>query len=228
MAPGLEVNGLKVVSARDMKCGCCGICCRTYSKVDISVSDVFHISEYLGTGTADFVSKYCKTMSNNDDRTVFLFDIEGGCKFQKDDKCTIYPVRTDMCALYPFVHTSLYTSRQLKKDLEKFPSCFVHSLPDDLVIVPDLERMADSRIMFMVMEPYLVMHGGAFREEDALEFHRKGMAQRQNPRLRNVVHLQLLNEFLKDPPRHPDTKKPLLSPGDIKNIYSYARGLPRD
>lgn len=227
MDSALQIKGLTVVSGRDLKCGCCGICCRTYSKVDVSITDVFNISGYLSIGPGEFVSKYCKTMSNSEDSSVFLLDIDGGCRFQKDDKCTIYPVRSDMCALYPFIHTSLYTSQQLKKDLQKMPACFVHSLPDDLVIVPDLERMVDSRIMFMIMETYLASHGGAFREEEALEYHRRGMAQVKNERMRKIVHLQLLNEFLKDPPRDPVTKEPLLTPEDIRRIYDYARGPVR-
>jgi Fe-S-cluster containining protein len=227
MARGLQVKGLTVVSGRDLKCGCCGICCRTYSKVDVSITDIFNISAFLGIAPEEFFSHYCKTASDGADSSVFLLDIEGGCKFQKDGKCTIYPVRTDMCAMYPFNLMCLNTSQSLKKDLARFDRCFVHSLADDLLIVPDLERMVDSRIMFMVKEMYLARYGSTFREEDALEYHRKGLAQVQNERMRNIMHMQLLNEFLKDPPRDVDTKERLLSADEIKQIYNDARGLPR-
>ncbi len=110
MALELQVNGLKVVSGRDLKCACCGICCRTYSKVDVSITDIFNISEYLGISTDEFFSKYCKVMSDAVDSSEFLLDIEGGCKFQKDNKCTIYPVRSDMCAMYPYNLMCLNTS----------------------------------------------------------------------------------------------------------------------
>lgn len=227
MAPGLQVNGLSVVSGNDLKCGCCGICCRTYSKVDASITDIFNIAGYLGISPGEFFSRYCKVMSDSEDSSVFLMDIDGGCRFQKDNRCTIYPVRPDMCAMYPFNLMSLYTSQQLKKDLDRFESCFVCSLPDDLLIVPDLERMVDSRIMFMIKETYLAMYGSTFREEDALEYHRRGMAQVKNERMRNIMHMQLLNEFQKDPPRDMDTKVPLLSAEEIKQVYNYARSLPR-
>jgi Fe-S-cluster containining protein len=225
--PGLRVRGLSVVSGRDLKCGCCGICCKTYSKVDVSITDIFNIAAFLGIGADEFFTGYCKTMSDAQDSAVFLLDIEGGCRFQKDGKCTIYPVRTDMCAMYPFNLMCLNTSQSLKKDLARFESCFVRSLPDDLIIVPDIERMADSRIMFMVKEMYLARYGSTFREEDALEYHRKGLAQVQNERMRNIVHMQLLNEFLKAPPLDEDTKEPLMTAGEIRQIYNQSRGLPR-
>jgi Fe-S-cluster containining protein len=227
MSSLLKVKGLTVVSGRDLKCDCCGTCCRAYSKVDVSITDIFNISGYLGISPDEFFAKYCKTMSDAVDSSVFLLDIDGGCKFQKDNKCTIYPVRTDMCAMYPFNLMSLYTSQQLKRDLKRFETCFVCSLPDDLVIVPDLERMVDSRIMFMVKEMYQARFGGTFREEDAREYHLKGLAQVKNERMRNLMHMQLLNEFQKDPPRDVDTKEQLLSAEDIRQIYNTARGLPR-
>jgi Fe-S-cluster containining protein len=227
MAPGYQVKGLTVVNAQDMKCACCGICCRTYSKVDASITDIFNIAEYLGISAGEFHSRYCKVMSDGEDSSVFLFDIEGGCKFQKDNKCTIYPVRPDMCATYPYNLMCLTTSRSLKSGVDGLNVCYVHSLPDDLLIVPDLERMVDSRIMAMVMEMYLARYGSTFREEDALEYHRKGQAQLKNDRLRNIMHMQLLGIFLKDPPLDADTKERLLSDEDIRMIYNKARGLRR-
>jgi Fe-S-cluster containining protein len=227
MAPGYLVNGLTVINGRDLKCGCCGDCCRHYSKVDVSITDIFNISEYLGIKPDEFFSRYCKVMSDSVDSSVFLFDIEGGCKFQKDGKCTIYPVRTDMCAMYPSNLVTLNTSRWLKKDVDGLDKCFIHSLPDDLVIVPDLERMVDSAIMSMVLEMYLARYGTTFREEDAREYHRKGQEMVKNERMRNVMHLRLLNRFLKDPPLDADTKERLMSDDEIKMIYNKARGLPR-
>ena len=227
MVPELEIRGYRIVNGRDLKCGCCGVCCRTYSKVDVSVTDAFDMAAFLGIGPQDFVARFCRTMSDAADSSVFMFDIEGGCKFQKDGKCTIYPVRTDMCAMYPFNLTCLNTSQSLKKDLAKFEKCFVHSLPDNLIIVPDLERMVDSRIEFMVKEMYLARFGGEFRERDALEYHRKAQAQVQNERMRNIVHMQLLNEFLKAPPRDEETQEPLLTPEEIRHIYNQAKGMSR-
>jgi Fe-S-cluster containining protein len=221
------VRGLTVVNSRDLKCNCCGVCCRTYSKVDVSITDIFNMAAYIGIGAEEFVSRYCKTLSDGTDSSVFLLDIEGGCKFHKDNKCTIYPVRTDMCAMYPFNLMCLNTSQSLKKDLARFDRCFEHSLPDNLVIVPDLERMVDSRIMFMVKEMYMARFGGDFREADAIEYHKKGLAQVQNDRMRSIVHMQLLNEFLKAPPLDEATKKPLLSAEEIRRIYNKAKGMPR-
>lgn len=227
MASELLVKGLKVVSGKELKCACCGICCRTYSKVDVSITDIFNISEYLGITPDEFFSKYCKVMSDAEDSSEFLLDIEGGCKFQKDNKCTIYPVRSDMCAMYPYNLMCLNTSKGLKKCVDGLNKCYVHSLPDDLLIVPDLERMIDSRIMFMIKEIYTARFGGTFREKDALEYHQQGLARVKNERMRNIMHMQLLTEFQKDPPRDADTKELLLTAEEIKQVYNYARGLPR-
>lgn len=223
----LQVKGLPVVSSSDLACSGCGTCCTVYSKVDVNIADIFNISTYLDISPGEFFARYCKVINDREGSSIFLLDVEGGCKFRRDGKCAIYPVRPDMCALYPFNVLSMSSSAALKKNMESHKACFVHKLPDDTIIVPDVERMVDSRILFMIKEMYLAQCGAIFREEEALAYHQRGLAQVANARMREITHLQLQNEFINDPPLALATNEPLLTKEDVREVYKYARQLSK-
>lgn len=219
----LAVNGLKVIKSKDLICSNCNTCCRAYSKVDVNVTDIFQIADYLGLAPGEFFEKFCKVVTDPDDNWTFLFDIEGGCKFHKDGKCSIYPVRSDMCAFYPFSYTCLITSKSMKKLLSKYPSCFVHKLPDNLLIVPDIERMIDSRILFMINETYTAGHEPGFSADEAEPYHRRGLMMLKNQRMRDITYRKMLSEFFNDIPVDEETKQQLLTEADVKAVCDFAR-----
>ncbi len=207
----------RVVGGKDFKCGACGACCTIYSKVDLHVTDIFRISERLGMSPKAFFDQYCKVIVGEDSST-FMLDIEGGCKFRSGGGCAIYAVRPDMCAFYPCSYTCLNLSQDQKKEMKPNPACSVHTLEDGLLLVPDIERMVDSRIFFLVKEIYLARFGGHFNEEGAKAFHKSGLAQEQNTRMREMIRRQVLDEIIQNIPVDDVTKAPLVSGDEIAAI----------
>jgi hypothetical protein len=171
-----------------------------------------------------FFEQYCSKLEDGKGGSTFALDVKGGCPFRKDGLCSIYPVRTDTCALHPFDFPGMNLSRLMKAEVaaEEYDRCFVRDLPDDLIIVPDLERMVSSLILAMVKEMYLARNGG-FDEPAALTSHNSGMIQVKNPRMREIMHRKLLNEMIRNAPIDPATGTPALTAGEITQIYTYAR-----
>lgn len=212
-----------VASGKDFQCAACGVCCSLYSLVDLHVTDIFRISEHLGMSPKAFFDRYCKVISTDEHTWTFCMDIRGGCPFQKDRKCSIYEVRPDMCAFYPNSHTCFELSQAQKKEFKGNPACMVYQQKDDLILVPDIERMVDSRIFFLVREMYMVNFTGEFKEEEAKAYHEKGLAQVSNARMREIVHRQVMNEIMKQVPVDEATKEPLLTADEVATIYKGIR-----
>ena len=220
---GLTIkNKYSVVGGNDFNCSQCGVCCSLYSLVDVHITDIFRISENLGMTPTEFFNKHCKIIKNDEDTWTFCMDIKGGCKFQKDKKCSIYEVRPDFCSFYPNSHTCFNLSQIQRAEMKANPGCAVHQLADDLIFVPDIERMVDSRIFYMIKEAYVSTHDN-FNEDDARAAHLKGLAQVKNDRMRGIVHLQVLNEIVKHVPVDETTKEPILSRDEIKMIHQSMR-----
>ena len=220
--PSMTINGWAVVSARDLPCKACGLCCTRFEAVDLHVANVVDMARFLGTGPRAFMERYCDRLVDGE-AASFALAIGGGCPFSERGRCAIYPVRTDTCALFPFDYPGLNLSRQVKADMAEFGTCFVHALPDDLIIVPDIERIVTSRILFMVKEMYLARHGAEYDEHGLAASYRSGQAQAANPHMREVVHRKLLNDMIRHAPADPATKRPLLTAGEITEIYDHMR-----
>jgi hypothetical protein len=188
------------------------------------VSDIFDISSYLGVSPKVFFEQYCIRIEDGKGGSTFALDVKGGCRFRKDGRCSVYPVRTDTCALHPFDFPGMNLSRPVKAEViaEEYDRCFVRELPDDLIIVPDPERMAGSMILAMVKEMYLARSDG-FDGQAALASHNSGMSQAKNPRTREMMHRKLLNEMIRNAPLDPATKAPALTAEEITRIYNYVR-----
>ena len=221
----LRVRGLAVVCGGELKCRGCGTCCSVYETLNLNVSDIFHISSYLGISPGAFFKQYCARIEDGKGGSTFALDVKGGCPFRKGGQCSIYPVRTDTCALHPFDFPGVNLSRLMKAEVtaKEYDTCFVRDLPDDLIIVPDLERMVSSLILAMVKEMYLARNDG-FDEQAALASHQSGTAQMKNPRMREIMHRKLLNEMVRNAPVDPATKEPALTAEEITQIYQYVRG----
>jgi Fe-S-cluster containining protein len=214
----------RVVSGKDFACGACGACCRLYSLVDLHITDVFRMAEKLGIAPKEFFEKYCKVIKDKDENFTFAMDIEGGCRFQKDNRCIVYEARSDFCAFYPNSHTCFDLSQVQKNEMKTGnPGCAAHKQADGLILVPDLERMVDSRIFYMVKEMYLARYGGVFDEGGMAAAHKSGLAQVANGRMREIVHLQILNEIIENAPVDPETKEPALTRDEIIQIYKKMR-----
>lgn len=220
----LSIRGMTVVCGDELKCRGCGTCCSVYETLNLNVSDIFHISSFLDISPQAFFEQYCTMIEDGRGGSTFALDVKGGCPFRKDGRCSIYPVRTDTCALHPFDFPGMNLSRLMKEEVaaEEYDRCLVRSLPDDLIIVPDLERMVSSHILAMVKEMYLARNDG-FDEQAALASHSSGMAQVKNARMREIMHRKLLNEMIRNAPIDPATKAPALTAEEITQAYYYVR-----
>ncbi|HMK48356.1 MAG TPA: YkgJ family cysteine cluster protein [Methanocella sp.] len=214
----MKINGLNVISSKDLYCGNCGTCCNVYGLVDLHVTDLFRISEYLGMSPEEFFEQYCIVINDQDGNTAFSMNINGGCMFRADGRCSIYPVRSDTCALYPFNYVCVNLSTAIKKEIACYQQCFVHSLDENMLVVPNIERMIDSRIMFMVREMYLATFDGRFDEAEAQPFHLKGLSLLKDSRMREMVYLKMMHEMMKIVPIKDGTTEPVLSEPEIRAI----------
>jgi Fe-S-cluster containining protein len=84
-------------SNSDLLCGKCGLCCRKCHPILLEPTDILRISQFLGLTLADFHMRYVET-----DGEKFYFKHTRPCKFLKDNRCVIYPVRPTVCRYYPF------------------------------------------------------------------------------------------------------------------------------
>ncbi len=216
-------NKYRVVDGNNFNCSQCGVCCSLYSLVDVHITDIFRISEHLGMTPTSFFNEHCKLIKNDEDTWTFCMDIKDGCKFQKDKKCSIYEVRPDFCAFYPNSHTCFNLSQVQRSEMTANPGCAVHQLADDLIFVPDIERMVDSRIFYMIKESYLAMYGGTFDENKARAFHESGIARVKNKAIHEIFHKQMLNEVKKHVPIDEKTNEPILTADEVTEIYNKKR-----
>jgi Fe-S-cluster containining protein len=225
----LRIRGMTVVCGDELKCRGCGTCCSVYETLNLNVSDIFNISSFLGVSPEAFFEQYCSTLEDGKGGTTFAMDVKGGCKFRKDGLCSIYPVRTDTCVLHPFDFPGMNLSRLMKAEVaaEEYDRCFVRDLPDDLIIVPDLERMVSSLILEMVKEMYLARSSG-FDGPAALASHNSGLSQVKNPRMREIMHRKLLNEMIRNAPMDSATKAPALTAEEITQAYTYVRARAKE
>ncbi len=221
----LRIKGLTVVDSTDLKCRGCGTCCSVYETININVTNIFNISSYLGMTPKAFFDQYCRKMEDGKGGATFVLDVNGGCRFRHDGKCAIYPVRPDTCAMHPFDFPGINISHHAKSEVsaDEYKSCFIRDMPDGLIIVPDLERMVSSLIMAMVKEICPARNGGDFDEEAAAASRNSGMAQVNNPRIREMMHRKLLNEMIHNAPIDPETNKPALTAEEITQIYGHVR-----
>jgi len=221
----LRIKGLTVISGSALECHGCGTCCSVYETININVSDIFNISTYLGITPDAFFEQYCRKIEDGNGSATFIMDVNGGCKFRRDGKCAIYPVRPDTCAMHPFDYPGINISHHAKAELsaDEYRSCFIRDMPDGLIIVPDLERMVSSLILAMAKELYLARSGGDFDGQAAAASHNSGMAQVNNPRMREMMHRKLLNDMIRNAPIDPETNELALTAEEITQIYSHLR-----
>ena len=221
----LHIKGLTVARGDSFRCRGCGTCCTIYETINLHVTDLFNISAHLGVAPRELFDRYCRVISDGKGGSTFVLGVHGGCPFRQEGKCAIYPVRPDTCALHPFDFPCINLSRLAKAEVaaEGYTPCFIHDLPDDLIIVPDLERMVSGLIFAMVKEVYLARCGAVFDEPSASASHASGMAQVNNPRLREMMHRKLLAEMIRNAPVDPETKGPLLTAEEITTIYNHIR-----
>jgi len=53
--------------------------------------------------------------------------------------------------------------------------------------------------------------------------HKKGLAQAANPRMREIVHMQIMSEIMQNIPVDEETGEPVLTKDEVKMIYKKMR-----
>ena len=84
----------RVLGMLDCKPGACGLCCH-YQKVTISETDIEKIASRI---PREELAKFIR----NEGEHQYLWT-ENGCPFLKDNICTIYECRPDVCYMYPIM-----------------------------------------------------------------------------------------------------------------------------
>jgi Fe-S-cluster containining protein len=77
----------------DKLCNKCGECCKQCSPIDLSDADVALLRQHLGKLLPAYVTK---------DDDGWRFAKTEPCAFLKDNQCSIYEYRPEMCRNYPF------------------------------------------------------------------------------------------------------------------------------
>ena len=94
----------KVLTPDDLfSCQRCGDCCKGYGGTYLTESDVDRICRYLGTQRERFLRDVCQ-MSGG--KPVIAQAENGYCAFW-DQRCTIHPVKPQMCRRWPFIESIL-------------------------------------------------------------------------------------------------------------------------
>jgi len=106
-------------------CECCGRCCHQ-PYITVRDEEVERISEHVGTDPLDFVLKY---LYREDDRWLFRKTAGGPCAFLgKDNRCTIWPGRPEICGDFPYMVSKLMSIVYL---------AIVHDVEPDLSYMDD-------------------------------------------------------------------------------------------
>ena len=111
------------------ECKMCGKCCHQ-PFITVRDEEVASISDYVGMNPFDFVMEY---LERDPEEDKWLFRKTNPCAFLgKDNKCTIWSGRPEICDEFPFM-VSMFMSR-----------VYLAIVNPDLDIMPYLEYMDDT------------------------------------------------------------------------------------
>jgi len=82
-------------------CERCGACCRKCTNVRLEVTDIARIAQYLRVPIPEFYVRYTRVHEE-----FFVIKKDTPCMFLRGkNSCSIYPVRPEVCRVYPFNQT---------------------------------------------------------------------------------------------------------------------------
>ena len=91
-------------STPPFECTCCGDCCRGYGGTVISDADIEKITRFLDVDRDLFLETYCVKSPNG---WMIAQREDGFCRFVKDKRCSIHPVKPRICRAWPFLESVL-------------------------------------------------------------------------------------------------------------------------
>ena len=118
------------------KCQKCGACCNIEDGVVYLLKkDIYNLSSFFNIEIGEFKDKYTTL---TEEGSFIIKDIHSSiCRFQKNNRCSVYPARPTQCRLYPFWST-------LMKDRSLFYSENCPGIGKGNLV--DFEKITDSII----------------------------------------------------------------------------------
>lgn len=87
-----------LLKTQDQLCAKCGECCRRCSPIVLTISDLDRIAKYLGLSRSKLKSQLRLKPSDHPG----VFNMPGQpCPFLSENRCSIYPVRPQVCREFP-------------------------------------------------------------------------------------------------------------------------------
>lgn len=81
-------------------CQQCGECCVGFGGTYVSPEDIRAIAAFIGASATETQREFCQ---QSDQGLVLAMGKEGRCVFQKNNICSIHPVKPRMCREWPFI-----------------------------------------------------------------------------------------------------------------------------
>jgi len=144
-------------------CKRCGACCRGRD-VQLTLDDIFRLSEFRGMGPDEFFSEYCVETSPGKDKIALPFLRKEGesCCFLEDNICQVHFVKPAACEHMPStIFGSLETIRAKMP-----PDCAIQNTRTE----GDNERMRRNFMAAMMLTTIYYSKFGTFKFELAKPF----------------------------------------------------------
>ncbi|MEA3506783.1 MAG: YkgJ family cysteine cluster protein [Elusimicrobiota bacterium] len=100
----------------EFNCCGCGNCCREEGHIAVTSSEINAVSAYFSMSKKSFLKKHVEKING---RYYFNEEFDEPCKFLKDGKCLIYPVRPAQCRTFPYWGSFLRNTGRIN-DLLRF------------------------------------------------------------------------------------------------------------
>ena len=134
------------------RCSMCGKCCHQ-PFITVRDEEVERISDYVDMNPFDFVMEY---LERDPEEDKWLFKKTNPCAFLgKDNRCTIWPGRPEICDEFPFM-VSMFMSR-----------VYLALVNPEVDIMPLLEYMDDTWPCTVFIKENIVRMIGDARKERA-------------------------------------------------------------
>lgn len=120
-------------------CECCGACCSgADNEVIVSPDEIDALAEVTGLSPEDIAEPYPEWFEEHGERFTFSWILrrgkDGNCMFLKDNRCTVYAHRPDICRTYPFM---LHDGRLIISECQavgRHQTADPEQLADDLIL----------------------------------------------------------------------------------------------
>jgi uncharacterized protein len=144
-------------------CKRCGACCK-WRDVQLTLDDIFRMSEFMGMAPDEFFLEYCVEKSRGDDNIVlpFLRKDGGSCCFLEDNICQVHFVKPAACEHMP--STIFGSLENIRAKMP--PGCAIQNTRPD----GDNERRRRNYMAAMMLTTIYYSKFGAFRFENAKPF----------------------------------------------------------